>query len=85
MLAVEKWAQDRPPFIALVAPQIADFAREIPELIKNHKKHRFLNHAFPVPDLPSWYAFYRSHRRYITPFTEMLFNASEYSHWHNRY
>lgn len=79
MLAVEKWAQDKPSLIAFIAPQIADFAREIPELIKNQKKHRFLNHAFPVPDLPSWYAFYRSHRRYINPFTEMLYNASEYS------
>lgn len=61
MLAVEKWAQNRPPLIALFAPQIASFAREIPEMLKFQKKHRLLSHTFSVPDLPSWHAFYRSH------------------------
>jgi hypothetical protein len=68
MLAIEKWAQDKPPLIALFAPQIAAFAREIPEMLKFQKKHRLLSHTFPVPDLPSWHAFYRSHRLYINPF-----------------
>jgi len=72
MLAVEKWAQGKPPFIALVAPQIAAFAREIPEILKHQKKHRLLSHTFPVPDLRSWHAFYRSHRRYVNPFLEMI-------------
>lgn len=76
MLAVEKWAQDRPPFIALLVTQIATFAREIPEILKHQKKHRLLTHTFPVPDLPSWHALYRSHRRYFLPFLEMVFQAS---------
>lgn len=76
MLAVEKWAQGRPPFIALFATQIATFAREIPEILNHQKKHRFLTHTFPVPDLPSWHALYRSHRRYFDPFLEMAYQAS---------
>lgn len=76
MLAVEKWAQGKPPIIALCAPQIAAFAREIPEILKHQKKHRLLSHTFPIPDLPSWHALYRSHRRYIRPFVEMVFQAS---------
>jgi hypothetical protein len=78
MLAVEKWAQDKPPLIALFAPQIASFAREIPEMLKSQKKHRLLSHTFSVPDLSSWHAFYRSHRLYFNPFLEMIFQASPY-------
>ena len=47
MLTIEKWAQGKPPFIALVAPLIAAFAREIPETLKHQKKHRLL-----FPHLP---------------------------------
>lgn len=78
MLSVEKWAQGRPPFIALFAPQIATFALEIPEILKHQKKHRFLTHSFPVPDLPSWHSLYRSHRRYFDPFLEMAYQASPF-------
>jgi hypothetical protein len=78
MLAVEKWAQDKPPFIALVAPQIAVFARDIPDIVKHQKKHRFFQHAFPVPRLLDWFALYRSHRRYFVPFGEMVFDASPF-------
>lgn len=45
MLAVEKWAQDKPAFIALVAPQIAVFARDIPDIVNHQKKHRLFQHA----------------------------------------
>lgn len=76
MLAVEKWAQGRPPLMAICATQIATFARDIPEILKHQKKHRLLTQTFPVPDLPSWHALYRSHRRYISPFLEMVFQAA---------
>lgn len=76
MLAIEKWAQGKSPFLALCATQIASFALEIPDILKHQKKHRLLTHTFPVPDIPSWHSLYRSHRRYITPFLEMVFYAS---------
>ncbi|MBT1071074.1 hypothetical protein [Pelotalea chapellei] len=79
MLAVEKWAQNKHPLIALFAPQVAAFAREAPDILKHQKSHRLLSHTFPVPDLPSWHAMYRSHRRYINPFLEMIFQASPYA------
>lgn len=76
MLAVEKWAQGKQPLLALCATQIATFAREITEILKNQKKNRLLQHTFSIPDLPSWHALYRSHRRYFLPFLEMIFQAS---------
>lgn len=78
MLAVEKWSQDKPPFIALVAPQIAVFAVEIPDILQHQKKHRLFQQSFPVPHLPDWFALYRSHRRYWKPFLEMIFNTSPF-------
>lgn len=78
MLAVEKWAQDKPAFVALVAPQIAAFARDIPDIVKHQKKHRLFQHTLPVPHLPDWFALYRSHRQYLNPFWEMVFDASPF-------
>lgn len=78
MLAVEKWAEGRNQLIALFAPQVAAFARDIPEILKFQKKHRLMSHAFPVPNLTSWNSMYRSHRRYISPFLDMIFQSSPY-------
>lgn len=79
MLAVEKWAQGRSPLIALVATQLANFAREIPEILKYQKKHRLLSHTFQVPDLASWYAMYIHPEQFILPFLEMITQASPYA------
>ena len=78
MLTIEKWAQDKPAFIALVAPQIAAFARDIPDIVKHQKKHRLFQHTFPVPDLLDWFTLYRSHHRYLKPFGGMIFDASPF-------
>lgn len=79
MLAVEKWAQDKHPLIALFAPMAAAFAREIPDILKFQKNHRLLAHTFPVPRLSSWYAFYRSRSRYCIPFIEMISEGSPFA------
>ena len=79
MLAVEKWAQNKTPLIALFAPMTAAFAREIPDILKHQKKHRLLSHTFPVPHLPSWYAFYRSRSLYCLPFIEMIIEGSPFA------
>ena len=46
MTYVEEWTQGKPRLTALFAPQIASFAREIPEILKFQKKHRLLTHTF---------------------------------------
>jgi hypothetical protein len=79
MLAVEKCSQDKHPFIALFATQIAVFARELPDIIRHQKKHRLLKYTFPVPILTTWYAFYRSSRRYLVPFKNMISEGSPYA------
>lgn len=78
MLAVEKWAQGKSPLMALLAPSIASFAKEIPDILRHQKKHRLLSHTFPVPNLPSWHALYRMHHRYTDPFFEMVLQTSDY-------
>jgi len=79
MLAVEKWAQGKSPFIALFAPMAAAFAREIPEILKYQKKHRLLAHTFSVPPLSSWYALYRSPSLFCMPFIEMISEGSPFA------
>lgn len=78
MFAVENWTKGKQPLIALFAPSIAAFAREIPDILKYQKKHRLLSNTFPVPDLPTWYALYRFHHRYMDPLYDMVFQTSEY-------
>lgn len=77
MLAVEKWAQNKSPFIALVAPSIAAFSRELPDIFRNLKKHQLANNKVTLPHLPTWYALYRNHNRYCDPFLNMLLESSE--------
>lgn len=78
MPAIEEWANNKNLLIALFAPMIAAFAREIPDMLRHQKKHRLLTHTFPVPRLPSWYALYRSRSLYCLPFFEMVFEGSPY-------
>ncbi len=40
MLAVEKWAQGKHPLVAFLAPQIAAFGRDLPDIYRNLKKHQ---------------------------------------------
>ncbi|WP_246043731.1 hypothetical protein [Geomonas edaphica] len=76
MLAVEKWAQNKAPFIALVAPSIAAFARELPDMFRNLKMHQLANHKATLPHLPMWYDLYKNHRQYCEPFQKMLVDSS---------
>lgn len=76
MLAVEKWAQNKPQIIALIAPQMATFTRELPHIFRNLKSHRIDKIKCDLPDLPSWYALYRNHNQYCDPFKKMLLESS---------
>jgi len=76
---VERWAKDKHLLIALLAPQMAAFARELPDIFRNLKKHQLFNSKASLPHLPSWYALYRNHQRYCEPFFKMILESSEFS------
>jgi hypothetical protein len=79
MTYVEKWTHGKPRLTALFAPQIASFAREIPEILKFQKKHRLLTHTFQVPHFPFWYSLYRSRTLYLMPFVQMIIEGSPFA------
>lgn len=63
MSAIQKWAQDKHFFLALVAPQIATSSQDIHLLFKDLKQQKLLKQAFTLPNLSSWFLLYRSHRK----------------------
>lgn len=52
MMAVERWAKDKPPLIAFLAPQMAAFARELPDMFRNLKKHQLTDKRATLPWQP---------------------------------
>ncbi len=74
MSAIQKWTQDKHFLLALVAPQIAMGAQDIHLLFKDLKQQKQLNQAFALPNLSSWFALYRSHRK-TTLFLKQLFSG----------
>lgn len=77
MLAVERWAKDKHPFIAIIAPQMAAFTRDLPEIFRNIKKHQLFDEKAKIPKLAAWSALYRNHRLYCEPYLQMLHDSSE--------
>ena len=71
MLSVEKWAQDKSPLIAILAPQMANTAQDIHLAFQDIKNRRLFTHQFPLPHLPSWFNLYRNHRK-SSKFTKQL-------------
>lgn len=63
MREIQKWIIGKPFIFALLAPQIAITARDIHEAFQFTKQRRIMNHQFPLPNLPAWFALYRSHRK----------------------
>jgi len=63
MFAVQKWAKDKPNIVRLTALQLVPSIRDYHEEFRQLKVRRFASKKFPLPDLPSWFKMYRSHRR----------------------
>lgn len=74
MLAIQKWTERKPFLIAMLAPQIAITARDIHEAFQDTKERRFMSHQFPLPNLPAWFAMYRSHKKPLH-FLRTLFDS----------
>lgn len=62
MLAVEKWAEGQPLFLAIAAPQLATVAQDLHLAFRDAKYRKILTYDFPLPDLQEWLRLYRSHR-----------------------
>lgn len=78
MLAIEKWAEDKPFLIALFAPQLAVSARDMHKAFRHIRERRVLNHQYPLPVLPAWFVIYRSHRKPLGLMRKFISNFSKF-------
>lgn len=76
MLAIEKWAQGKNPFIGMCAPLVAAFASDLYDIYANCKNHKISSSAKEPPDLPTWYSLYRNHQRYFDVMGNFILNSS---------
>lgn len=82
MLEVEKWAEDKPFLIAFFAPQMVSLTQDLDKSLEQIQKRRLHNYQFPFPDLLSWYALYRGHRRTNKLLEEILSDHSDFGSEH---
>lgn len=78
MLAVEKWAENKPFIIALCAPQLVVSTRDINIDFLHLRERRIFNRQFPLPPLSPWFALYRSHRKPLKLLKTILSEFSVY-------
>lgn len=72
MLAVEKWATDKSPFLAFIAIQHVISAQDYHLAFKQLKAGKIMGYQFDFPSLPLWLSFYRHHRRYVPFFPSLV-------------
>lgn len=80
MLAVEKWSQGKHPLIALVAPYVASFARDLHDIYANSKSRKVGSQPLNLPLLTDWYILYRKHRQYYKAFITLVSENSTLFH-----
>ncbi len=79
MLAVQKWAENKHFFLALIAPLLVANARNLHSGFSHIRDRRFFKLQFPLPPLPPWFAMYRSHRKPLTFLKNLLSEFSVFS------
>ena len=77
MLAVEKWAQGKNPFIAYMAIMGALAAREQHETLRHIKERCIYGFQFTLPDFPTWFSMYRS-RKPLFAYKRLISHNSEF-------
>lgn len=77
MLAVQKWAENKPFHLALLATQAESYIGFI-GTIYQIREHRLLNHQFPLPPLHLWFSMYRYHRKPIAFLKTFMSAHSEF-------
>jgi len=76
MLAIQKWAENRPFLLALFATQLAANARDMHQAFRHIKERRIFKHQYPLPPLPAWFTLYRSHRKPLAFLRALIVNFS---------
>lgn len=59
---IDKWAKNRPFFIAIISQQIAVSAESCYQLLKAQKSGKHINGSKEIPDLKYWLRLYKDHR-----------------------
>ncbi len=72
MLAVKQWAKNRPPLVATLAIQLVSFSDDLYEALPQAKDRRLFGRQFPMPELSCWFSLYRSPRKSITAFGNLI-------------
>jgi hypothetical protein len=78
VFAIEKWAQDKSVFLAIVAPYVAAMAREMPEALKSIKERRLYGTKFPLPPFHSWFTLYHTSEHAAVVVLSFLAEHSEF-------
>lgn len=79
MLAVENWAKGKNPAIVYFAISLALLARTQCEALRDIKERRVFGHEFKLPDLPAWFAMYRSQRPLLA-YNRLISNTSDFTY-----
>ena len=58
---IDKWAKDRPFFIAVIAQQIAVSAEPCSQFLKAQKSGQHIDGAKEIPELKYWLRLYKDH------------------------
>jgi len=59
---IDKWAKDRPFFIAILSQQIAVSAQPCYQFLKVQKSGKYIDGAKEIPELKYWLRLYKEHR-----------------------
>ena len=77
MQATQNWAKDKSVLLAILAPNAAAFARDMPEALRCVKERRFYDFQFPLPDLLTWYGLYRAPEKALLALLNLLLEFSD--------
>lgn len=80
MRAVNEWTKENDAtfFQAIVFPDMAFLAKELPELLGSAKERKIAGIKISPPHLPTWFSLYRSHNRVTFTFCNFISTFSDY-------
>lgn len=78
MQATQKWSEDKSAILAILAPQAASLARDIPDALRHIKERKFYGYQFPLPDLPTWFNLYHGNDNSAEAVIDLIGQFSDY-------
>ena len=79
MLAIQKWAENKPLLIAFFAPQVAVIAEDMHQAFRQIRERRIFNYQYPLPPLLAWFTLYRSHQKALAFLRSLFVGFSAFS------